>query len=159
MAAADPLTQQIEVLYRARIGGFYRVASAIVRDRDLAWDAVQEGFADAVRGRAGFRGEAPLEAWVWRLVVNAALRSQRRPPPVPLPDGFECVVSQNGNGPDVRNAVAALPERQRLAVFLRYYADLDYRAIADVLGVEVGTVSATLHAALSALRETMEVQR
>jgi len=48
--------------------------------------------------------------------------------------------------------VAALPERQRLMVFLRYYADLDYRAIATALGVKTGTVSATLNAAHAALR-------
>lgn len=159
MAATDALTRQIEVLYRARVDGFYRVAAAIVRDRDLAWDAVQDGFADAVRGSAGFRGEAPLEAWVWRLVVNAALRSHRQRPVVPLPDGFDRSVSENGGVLAVGDALAALPERQRLAVFLRYYADLDYREIADVLGVEVGTVSATLHAALSTLRQKMEVQR
>jgi RNA polymerase sigma factor (sigma-70 family) len=53
-----------------------------------------------------------------------------------------------------------LPERQRLALFLRYYADLDYRSIADVLGVEVGTVSATLSAAHSSLRRALsEVNR
>jgi RNA polymerase sigma factor (sigma-70 family) len=52
--------------------------------------------------------------------------------------------------------VAALPERQRLAVFLRYYADLDYRAIAQVLGIEVGTVSATLSSAHRALRRSLE---
>jgi RNA polymerase sigma factor (sigma-70 family) len=49
--------------------------------------------------------------------------------------------------------IAALPERQRLVVFLRYYADLDYRAIAVALGVEVGTVSATLAAAHAGLRK------
>jgi RNA polymerase sigma factor (sigma-70 family) len=52
--------------------------------------------------------------------------------------------------------VAALPERQRLAVFLRYWADLDYRAIASVLGVEVGTVSATLNAAHATLRRSLK---
>jgi RNA polymerase sigma factor (sigma-70 family) len=52
--------------------------------------------------------------------------------------------------------VAALPERQRDAIFLRYYADLEYRQIALVLGVEVGTVSATLAAAHQALRERLE---
>jgi RNA polymerase sigma factor (sigma-70 family) len=56
--------------------------------------------------------------------------------------------------------VAALPERQRLVVYLRYYADLDYRAIAEVLGVEVGTVSATLSSAHQALRRSLkEVER
>ena len=58
--------------------------------------------------------------------------------------------------PHVAPLVAALPERQRLAIFLRYYADLDYRAIAEALGVEVGTVSATLAAAHAAVRKRLE---
>jgi DNA-directed RNA polymerase specialized sigma24 family protein len=56
----------------------------------------------------------------------------------------------------LRRRVAALPERQRLAVFLRYYADLEYRAIAEILGIETGTVSATLSAAHAALRPEVE---
>jgi RNA polymerase sigma factor (sigma-70 family) len=52
----------------------------------------------------------------------------------------------------LRARVAALPERQRIAVFLRYYADLDYSAIAEALEVEVGTVSATLSQAHRSLR-------
>jgi RNA polymerase sigma factor (sigma-70 family) len=66
--------------------------------------------------------------------------------------------SSNGSPPDetnVRTWIAALPERQRLAVFLRYYADLDYRAIAAALEIEVGTVSATLASAHSALRKQL----
>ena len=56
--------------------------------------------------------------------------------------------------------MAALPERQRLVLFLRYYADLDYRRIAQILRVEVGTVSATLHAAHASLRRALnEVPR
>jgi DNA-directed RNA polymerase specialized sigma24 family protein len=45
-----------------------------------------------------------------------------------------------------REAVRQLPQRQRDALFLRYYLDFDYRAIAEALDVEVGTISATLHA-------------
>jgi RNA polymerase sigma factor (sigma-70 family) len=52
-----------------------------------------------------------------------------------------------------------LPDRQREAVFLRYYADLDYRTVAAVLGVEVGTVSATLSAAHRTLRKRLEEVR
>jgi DNA-directed RNA polymerase specialized sigma24 family protein len=52
--------------------------------------------------------------------------------------------------------VASLPERQRLMVFLRYFADLDYRSIATALEVEIGTVSATLAAAHAALRHSYE---
>jgi RNA polymerase sigma factor (sigma-70 family) len=56
----------------------------------------------------------------------------------------------------IRAWVAALPERQRLVVFLRYFADLDYRSIATALDVEVGTVSATLATAHAALRRSYE---
>jgi RNA polymerase sigma factor (sigma-70 family) len=49
-----------------------------------------------------------------------------------------------------------LPERQRLALFLRYYADLDYAAIADVLGIRPRTVAATLNAAHTRLRRRLE---
>ena len=52
--------------------------------------------------------------------------------------------------------VSSLPERQRLIVFLRYYADLDYQSIADALGVEVATVGATLTSALRPLRRALE---
>jgi RNA polymerase sigma factor (sigma-70 family) len=49
-----------------------------------------------------------------------------------------------------------LPERQRWAVFLRYYADLSYDEIASVLDVERGTVAATLHAARKSLLPVLE---
>jgi RNA polymerase sigma factor (sigma-70 family) len=61
--------------------------------------------------------------------------------------------------PEVRAAVAGLPERQRLAVYLRYYADLDYDAIATALEVKPGTVAATLNAAHARLRGRLEEAR
>jgi RNA polymerase sigma factor (sigma-70 family) len=51
--------------------------------------------------------------------------------------------------------IASLPERQRLVLFLRYYADLDYRSIAECLGIEVGTVGSTLHQAQRALKHQL----
>jgi RNA polymerase sigma-70 factor (ECF subfamily) len=53
-------------------------------------------------------------------------------------------------------ALASLPERQRLALFLRYYADLDYAGIAEALGISRGTVSATLHAAHANLQTRLK---
>ena len=52
--------------------------------------------------------------------------------------------------------LGALSERERLVVFLRYFADLDYRSIAAALDVKIGTVSATLHSAHEALRRSLE---
>lgn len=152
----------VEVLYRERFARFERVARAITADRELAREAVQDGFADALRSVDRYEGSGPLEAWVWRCVVNRAKRARRTPvellgdpPEVPAENG-----SGTGDSTGLRARIAALPERQRLVVFLRYYADLDYTAIAEALEVEVGTVSATLSQAHRNLRsELMEEAR
>jgi RNA polymerase sigma factor (sigma-70 family) len=87
------------------------------------------------------------------MVVNAA--KKRAGPPKDLGPEQD-VVRENGFGDPVRSLIAALPERQRLTLFLRYYADLDYDSIGEVLGVTSGTVGATLNAAHSALRDSMK---
>jgi RNA polymerase sigma factor (sigma-70 family) len=147
---------ELERLYRDRYRVFVRVALAITRNDDLAAEAVQEAFLRAIRGRRRFRAVGSLEAWVWRSVVNEAKRLAARPrsePAVPVE------VSANGRADDeaaLRSLISALPERQRLAVFLRYYADLDYRTIGEVLQIKTGTVSAMLNAAHRSLREAMQ---
>jgi RNA polymerase sigma-70 factor, ECF subfamily len=154
----DRRLDEIEALYRERFRHFKRVALAIVGDSERAVEAVQDGFADAIRGRGGFRGTGPLEAWVWRAVVNAARGTHRPQGDLPLRD--DAYSRRNGSEelePDqLREAIRSLPERQRLVLFLRYYGDLDYRSIATALDVRTGTVSATLHAAHSALRRVLE---
>jgi DNA-directed RNA polymerase specialized sigma24 family protein len=107
----------------------------------------------AVRHRRSFRREGPLEAWLWRMVVNAAKKSVPRHEPTEVE---RATFAENGVGDPVRSAVAALPERQRLTLFLRYYADLDYEAISTTLGVTSGTVGATLNAAHMALRSSLK---
>jgi RNA polymerase sigma-70 factor (ECF subfamily) len=154
--------EELEALYRRELPRFVRAASAIAGSDAGGRDLVQEAFARAVKSRASFRREVALEAWVWRIVINTALEERRRTrDEVELDDVF--VVSENGSAEadlSVRRWVAALPERQRLVVFLRYFAGLDYRSVAAALDVEVGTVSATLAAAHSALRRSMqEVER
>jgi RNA polymerase sigma-70 factor (ECF subfamily) len=155
----------IESLYRSRLAVFRRVARGILGDPEAARDAVQEAFAQAVRQRAAYRGEGSLEGWVWRTVVNTA-RMQRRArearPLGALPESYELETNGRPSGADprVRAAVAALPERQRLVLFLRYYADLDYATIAEVLDISPGTVAATLNSARSSLRlHLAEVRR
>ena len=146
---------EIEVLYRSRFDVFARVAASVTGDSERARDAVQEAFATAVRKRGSFRGEGPLEAWVWRIVLNAARSDVRRNSPTA---GYDEVVASNGHperDAELRLLLARLPERQRTAVFLRYYADLDYVAIGEALGVSTGTVAATLSAAHSALRSRL----
>ena len=145
----------LEQVYRERLVAFVRVASAIVGDRDRALDVVQEGFARALAHADEFRGEGSLEGWVWRVVVNEARR--RRPSPPALRGVPEAPAESRLDDVGwLRAAVAALPDRQRTVLFLRYYADLEYDAIAEALGVAPGTVAATLNQARASLRRTLE---
>lgn len=168
---ADPIPQpgpgaseaQIEDAYRTRYREFLRVATAITGHRESADDAVHDAFTEALRTRRGYRGgPGGVEAWLWRAVVNRARNQRRwarlrlrRTEPIgdtrPAPDAAIA-------DPAVRAMVAELPERQRLVLFLRYYADLDYDAIAAALGIRRGTVGATLAQAHAALRTRMEVE-
>jgi DNA-directed RNA polymerase specialized sigma24 family protein len=144
---------EIESLYRSDFARFVRVAQAIVGDREAAREAVQDGFADALRSAGQWAAKGPLEAWVWRCVVNRARKARPRRTLALL---AEAGVGGQDPDPDLRAYLVALPERQRLVVFLRYFADLNYREIAEALEVEVGTVSATLSAAHKSLRAAFE---
>jgi RNA polymerase sigma factor (sigma-70 family) len=149
---------EIERVYRERFDELRRVAAAISGDGEAAFEIVQDAFASVVERRRSFASRGPVDAWIWRAVVNTALNRRRRDRrETALPSG-----GSNGHAQehpladDVHDRLARLPERQRLALFLRYYADLDYAEIADVLGTSVGTVSSTLHAAHAALRAQLE---
>jgi RNA polymerase sigma factor (sigma-70 family) len=151
---------RIEEVYRARHAQLVRVARAIVGDPDGAHDAVQEGFARALRARASFRGSGSLERWLWQAVVNAA-RDRRRARTLVSADALpEAAAAEAADDPTgVRAMVARLPERQRMVLFLRYYADLDYAAIGAALDTRPGTVGAALNAAHAALRAMAEEDR
>jgi RNA polymerase sigma factor (sigma-70 family) len=157
---------EIEAVYRRRGADFFRLALARTGDVEVAREAVQEGFAGAIRGRDTYRGSGSVEAWIARCVINAARDLVRRRPPADERGGAD-LPSDSSRGermhsPEgaddriVREAVRQRPQRQRDALYLRFYLGLDYAAIALTLGIETGTVSATLHAARAALARNLK---
>jgi RNA polymerase sigma-70 factor (ECF subfamily) len=153
----------------ADFGGFYertyqvafRTALGIVRQAALAADVTQEAYASAYRHRDRFRGQVPAEAWLHRIVVNAALSALRRDrPPV-----RELDIADRAS-PAARRLAAerlmlfealdSLAPRQRAAVILRYYHDYDYATIARILDTTSTNVGAMLSRALDRLRVELE---
>ena len=158
MKANGASLEELEALYRAQFESFVRVATAICHDPEAGGDSVQSAFVAAVKNRSSFRGDGTVEAWAWQIVVNKARHAAARRETASLDEIAE--PAANGDPDDdpigVRRFVAALPPRQREVIFLRYFADLDYATIAHVLGLELGTVSATLSAAHHTLRARLE---
>lgn len=142
------MVDELERLYRARLNEFVRAAAAIAGDRETGRDAVQEAFAKAMRTRRRFRGDGTLEAWVWRIVVNAARDARRRRRPEPD-------LARAAQPEPTTLPLELLTERQREILFLHYYADLDYETIGQALDISPGTVGATLSAARATLRRAL----
>lgn len=150
----DERTRAIEQLYRERYVGFRNALATVTGSYDTARDAVQEGFARALARRGQFRGEGPLAAWVWRIALRCALEV-RRPREMPLPDVDPQLVEPERD-PVLASALATLPRRRRVIVFLRYYADFSYADIAAACDVSEGTVAATLAQARQALADALK---
>jgi RNA polymerase sigma-70 factor (ECF subfamily) len=144
------MLDELEALYRERLQQYTRAAAAIAGDEESGRDAVQDAFANAVRKRRRFRGEGPLEAWVLRIVVNAARDARRR-----RFRGMELPEPVATRAEELGLPLELLTERQREVLFLHYYADLDYATIGHALGVSAGTVGATLSSARTTLRGAM----
>lgn len=152
--------EALSLLYHRGYHRFVRVAEAITGSVEDAQDAVQDGFASALRRLDHFEGRGSLEGWVWRCVVNAARMSRRRSGRVArlgeLPDVVDLSVNGSGQPARLLPQLVRLPERQRLVLFLRYFADLPYEPIAEALEISPGTVAATLNAAHRSLRRWLE---
>ena len=159
--AFRPELADFGAFYERTYQATFRTALGILRDAGLAADATQEAYVSAYRSRDRFRGDAPGQMWVHRIVVNEALRALRHKRPVVR----EVRIDESGafdetSGASDRLSLFAaldtLAPRQRAAVILRYYHDYDYAAIAGILGTTPSNVGAMLSRALDRLRVELE---
>jgi RNA polymerase sigma-70 factor, ECF subfamily len=146
----------------------YRAALRYTRRPADAEDLVQETMVKAYAGFHRFTDGTNVRAWLFRILTNAWISSyrsaQRRPdemlagdvaevwPTAAKNPSAELAVLEAMGDKDVRDALQALPEGQRLAV---YYADVEgfrYKEIAEILGVPLGTVMSRLHRGRANLR-------
>jgi RNA polymerase sigma-70 factor (ECF subfamily) len=153
----DETAAAIEELYRQRYTRFLNGVAPVVGSYEAAHDAVQEGFARALRRSRQYSGQGSLEGWVWRIVLRTALE-QRRPGEEIALDEIDPAFVEPERDFALTAAVQSLPPRRRLVVFLRYFADLPYRTIAEVLAIDEGTVAATLAQAKQSLAAILDEQ-
>jgi RNA polymerase sigma-70 factor (ECF subfamily) len=153
------LESDLEDLYRRRQDAFQVMLASVTGSVESARDVVQEAFAQALRDQNGFRGDGSLEAWVWRIAFRVAVRSKGSHE-LAVDEVPEVAFLDESRDPMLAAAVRELPPQRRMAIFLRYFADLSYAEIGEVLGIAEGTVSPTLskaHRQLSAALTSNEV--
>ena len=141
-------------------------ARLILRDADLAQDAVQEALIRAWRDLPGLRDLDRFDAWLYRLTVNACLdlvrRRRRRPIEVQLspidtmnvPDHSSAFLEHES----VDAALRRLDPGHRAVVALHYLLGMPLSEVAVSLGIPYGTAKSRLHYALTAMRKGAEAE-
>ncbi|MFL6332359.1 MAG: RNA polymerase sigma factor [Pyrinomonadaceae bacterium] len=132
-------------------------------DEATAADVTQQVFLKLFTRIGQFRGEAEFTTWLQRLTTNACVDEQRKRRRVQqLDEGFE-LNGPRGRGAQeeslaraevsrsVKRAVAALKPKLRVVMLLKYFEEMSYEEIADVLGLSKGTVASRLNRGHKAL--------
>jgi RNA polymerase sigma-70 factor (ECF subfamily) len=144
----------------------YWIARRFVNDHDAADDITQEAFCKAYESLRGFRGDASIYTWLYRITVNIALNTIRRQKvkgffridalfdvadtSVQAPDEL---VEQQEDRALIEQAIAQLPRKQRSVFVLRYYEELPYEEIAKILKTSVGGLKANYFHAVRKIQE------
>jgi len=150
-----------ESLMAREVDGVYRLALAITADEADARDVTQESMIAAWRGLEALRDPDRFEAWLRRVVVNAArmtLRSRRRRRLREIPadeivgrEPTHDPVAPRADALVLRSAVARLDADRRILLALYYLEGRSVGEVAEILGIPSGTVKSRLSAARQAL--------
>ncbi|HXH62492.1 MAG TPA: sigma-70 family RNA polymerase sigma factor [Fimbriimonadaceae bacterium] len=139
-------------LYRDRV---FRLALAIVGDRDLAEDVAQETLVRAYRARKTLKDSASAEAWLRKICVRQGLNALRRRRLFGL--GEEVAGDENATSDvEVRQVLASLAPEHAVILALVQFEGLSYREASEALGIPEGTVASRLNAARSAFKAAWE---
>ncbi len=149
----------------------YNIAYRLLNDPDAAADATQDGFLKAYRALRNFRGGS-FRSWLLRIITNTCydqLRARKRRPTVSLEDmavdpEHAPRLTEPGENPEehalrkelgaiIQAGIQHLPEEQRITVILADIEGLSYQEIAEITGVELGTVKSRLSRGRARLRD------
>lgn len=153
MTVLDEIEQAIPALRR--------YAHALVRDRDRADDLVQDCLERAVARRHSWRGDGPVQAWLFRILLNRHRDLQRRAPPPGHLVAVEDLPVEPAQAPDqdshlalreVHDAIARLPPDQRAALLLVTLDGRNFQDASDMLDIPKGTLMSRLARARATLR-------
>lgn len=154
-------------IVHASIARLEAVARLILRDPELARDAVQDAYVRAWKSLPGLRDPDNLDAWLHRLTVNACLDTGRRKRrrvievelgPIDPPmagDGIGHIADRD----QLERGFVALQPEHRAVLVLHYYVGMTVPMLATTLGIPLGTAQSRLARALAALRTALARDR
>ena len=140
----------------------------MVIDHDDTDDILQNVFIKAFNGLSNFREDSKIFTWLYRIATNECitfLNNKKKRFFIPMVD-VENQLSQNlendsyFNGDRIQmrlqQAILTLPEKQRLVFNMKYYEDMKYEDMSEILGTSVGALKASYHHAVKKIEEFMK---
>lgn len=135
----------------------------LVHNHDDANDVIQNTFIKVFRGFHTFEEKSKLYTWLYRIATNEALtflQKKQQKNTVPLENNTELLnATSYFDGDEIQQllekAVAQLPEKQRLVFNMRYYDEMPYEQISEVLGTSVGALKASFHHAVKKIEQVI----
>lgn len=140
----------------------------IVQRHDDADDILQNTFMKAWSSIENFRGDAKLSTWLYKIAVNESLSfldRERKHAGLSLDDQEAALDTMIADDPWfdgdrlaalLREAVVSLPEKQRVVFNMKYYDDMKYEEISEILGTSVGALKASYHLATKKIEQYLE---
>ncbi len=144
-----PPFEEIVKMYSERV---FKLIYSKVNNYDDAMDLTQDVFYNAYRAYKKFRGDSDIFTWLYRIAVNRTNRflkmnkiiyMEEIPETISYEDPEEFVINEERKE-KLKNAIDMLEPHHREIIFLRYYDELDYDKISEILGIPVGTVKSRL---------------
>lgn len=163
----NPKTQNIafQKLLREYQRPLYNHIRNIVLNHDDTDDVLQNTFIKVFRYLKDFKGDSKLFSWMYRIATNEAItfinqkakknRTTSEALQKKLVDNLKADVYFDGNEIQIKlqKAVAALPEKQQLVFKMKYYEELKYEEISEILGTSVGALKASFHHAVKKIED------
>ncbi|MDA9328735.1 sigma-70 family RNA polymerase sigma factor [Flavobacteriales bacterium] len=146
----------------------YWVIRRMVIDHESSDDIAQETFVKVWKNLDKFKGESKLYTWIYRIATNEALthlRKKKRRFFLPIGDvenelrsTLEADTYYGGDEIQLKlqKAILTLPEKQRLVFNMKYFEELKFREIAEVLEVTVGSLKAQYHHAVKKIEKYLK---
>ncbi len=140
----------------------------IVIDHDDANDVTQETFIKIWKNLSGFKEEAQLFTWIYRIATNESLTFLRKKrtrffiPLIHVESKLARTLKDDNffSGDEIQlklqKAILKLPEKQRIVFNMKYYDELKYEAMSEVLGTSVGALKASYHHAVKKIEEYLK---
>lgn len=152
----------IETLFERHKDYVFRLAWGFLGSPDLAEDVTQEVFLRIAQGRRRWRARARFRTLLYQITLNTCREIRRRRAkesdlaPAETEDRLPVVDVPDPRLSDLAGSLAALSDRQREVVVLRYFEGCSTRETARILGCREGTVKSHLHRALDAMRQVLD---